>query len=394
MADTVVYRAFLDCMEVFLSGKAVQLPVLSAAQWGQLYTLAKEQSLSGALHHVVAKEPMPDAVADRLRRDAFLTLARYEAQQQAIREIAEAFDRKSIVHLFFKGAVVRRYYREAPMRSMGDIDMVVHEEDMLRAADELCALGFDNIEKTKGVWVYRRADVLVELHNEVTRYRTDLQDNEPYAELWTDAREQHGSTYHLSDVAEAAFAVSHLATHFCCGGCGLRQLMDIAVMATRFPDEATWQGVLDKLKASGTDAFARRLLWLCGRWLAVPLPDGFAVPLDEETERWMMSRMLGEGTFGTDGRTLLSQLRKEKRLQKKGGKLGFAVRFLFPKASIIRSRYLYADRHPVLLPAAYVHRLVDGVTKRGKANRERLQYVKDERAALEKELALYETIGL
>lgn len=394
MADRIVYRAFLDCMEAFLSGEAVQLPELSAAQWGQLYSLAKEQSLSGALYHVVGKETMPDAVADRLRRDAFLTLARYESQQQAIKEIEAAFDAKSITHLFFKGAVVRRYYREATMRSMGDIDMVVHEEDMLRADEVLCTLGFENIEKIKRVWVYRRADVVIELHNEVTRYRTDLQDSEPYAELWTDARLQHGSTYHLSDVAEAAFAVSHLATHFCSGGCGLRQLMDIAVMVKRFPDEATWQGVLNKLKSSKTDGFARRLLWLCGWWLAVSVPDGLSLPLDEETEQWMMSRLLGEGTFGTNGRTLLSQLRKERRLQKKGGKLGFAVRFVFPKASVIRSRYLYADRHPVLLPAAYVHRLVDGVTKHGKANKERMQFVKDEKVMLEKELALYEKIGL
>ncbi len=394
MADTVVYRAFLDCMEAFLGGGAALLPTLDAAQWGQLYTLAREQSLSGALHHVVAKQEMPDAVRDRLRRDAFWTLARYEAQEQAKREIEAVFDAKSIAHLFFKGAVVRRYYREAPMRSMGDIDMVVHEEDVLRADEALCSLGFENIEKTKGVWVYRRADVLIELHSEVTRYRTDLQDNEPYAELWTDARLQHGSTYHLSDVAEAAFAVSHLATHFCCGGCGLRQLMDIAVMVKRFPDEAMWKGVLDKLKGSKTDEFARHLLWLCGWWLAVPVPDGLSLPLDEETERWMMSRLLGEGTFGVDGRTLLSQLRKEKRLQKTGGKLGFAMRFAFPKAAVIRSRYVYADRHPVLLPAAYVHRLVHGVTKRGKANKERLQYVRNEQAMLEKELALYETIGL
>lgn len=390
--DTV-YRVFVSCMAAFLRGEKASL-TLSASDWGRLYTLAKRQSLSGALYTVVDQGEMPDAVRDRLRRDAFLTLTRYESQQQVLQEMTAALTAAEVPHLLFKGAVVRRYYPDPTMRSMGDIDAAVRPPAArMLAHAALTAAGFEKTKEQPDVWVYVRSGVTLELHTAVKRYHTGKQDTEFYEELWTDARLKHGATYYLSDDAEAAFGLSHMAAHFCEGGCGLRQLMDTAVLLARFPERERWHRVLDRLKMTETDRFARHILWLCGEWLGVDVPEGLALPLDGDMEDWMRTRLLADGTFGTDERVMLARMRRERRLQKRGGTAGTLYRWLFPSASYLRRQYAYAT-HPVLLPAAYIHRLLDGVTKHRRIHTARLQYAKEQQAGLEEEVARFEVLGL
>ncbi len=392
MKDFELFCEFTRCMAAYLRGETYA-PSLSAEDWGKLYALAKRQSLSGALHAVTDGCAMPDAVHDRLRRDAFLTLARYETQQQIQKELCDILSEAGATHLLFKGAVVRRYYRHPAMRSMGDIDAAVPLICRELANTALLANGFEKTEEQPEVWVYQKHGVLIELHTVLRSYNALTQDKEPYKELWADARQKQGLTHHLSDEAEIAFAVAHMASHFCGGGCGIRQLMDIAVLYERFPDPALWDGVLARLEVSALDRFARHMLWLCHAWFGIEISDTLTSALESDTEEWLLTRMLSNGTFGTDERRMLSRMRQDRRLQKHGGKTGTLTRWLFPTPTYLKRRYAYAE-NPLLLPAAYVHRLFDGVTKNRRLHTARLQYAKNNADVLEQEVRLFEEIGL
>ncbi len=391
METPELYRLFVSLMAAFLHGETVS-PTLSAADWGKLYALAKRQSLSGALHAVVGKGEMPDAVRDRLRRDAFLTLANYETQQQVLRELTDTLTAAKTAHLVFKGAVTRRYYRDPAMRSMGDIDAAIRESSRPLADAALTAAGFEVSKKQPAVWVYTRRGTIVEVHTELKRYNTFRQTAEAYEDFWVDTRLQNGTTHHFSDEAEAAYTLSHMAAHFCGGGCGLRQLMDVAVLLKRFPDAALWQGVITRLEPLGTDRFARHMLWLCETWFGVEAPEA-ALPLNGETEEQLRCRLLDDGTFGLDDRRMLSRMRRESRVSAPGGTGGTWRRWLFPSASYLRGQYGYAE-NPLLLPVAYVHRLVDGVTKNRRVHTARLKYAKEQQDTLQDEIRFFETIGL
>lgn len=385
-----MYQRFIRCMAAFLNKEQAALPALTSAEWGRLYTLAKRQGLSGALLLSVSQSEMPDPVRARLRRDGFLSITRCEQQQAAVAEIERAFGDAEIPHLLFKGAVVRRYYPDPAMRTMGDVDMAVHPIDRLRADGVMRRLGFSRDEQTGEVWSYRREQVLVEMHTVVRRFDAETQDAEVYDTLWADARQKHGATYHLSDAAEAAFCVAHLTSHFCSGGCGLRQLMDVAVLYKRFPDEELWQGVLTVLESLKTATFARHLLWLCGEWFDVEVASSLCEPLDEETTDAMRARLLADGTFGTDERVAFAQMRKERR----AGRAGGVMRRLFPPAEYLRRQYGYAAKHTALLPLAYVHRAWDGATKHRRVHEARRRYAAEHRDDFEAEMALFDALGL
>lgn len=387
------YALFVACMAAHLNGDKVSPPTMTAPEWGKLYALARRQSLSGALYTALDTKALPEPVDDRLRHDAFVMLARFEAQKSAVEDIARVFSAKEIAHLFFKGAVVRWYYPDPAMRSMGDIDMAVHETDRSRADSAMREIGFERSSETVEVWTYLRDGVMVEMHTTVRQYSVKKQTTVPYETLWIDARQQKGCTFHLSDEAEATHAMMHLAAHFCAGGCGLRQVMDVAVLCRRFEEKALWEAVLERLRSEGVDVFARQLLWMCRQWFGVSVAQELVTPPDAAVVEAFLERLLSEGTFGTDQRMALADRRKAQR-RGKGGKLERTWHTLFPPVAELKRRYTYVVRHPWLAPASYVHRAVDGVTKNRRLHEARRQYEKAHEDDFADEVALFEALGL
>lgn len=392
MQERELYRVFTACMAAYLRGETCA-PSLTDDEWKALYAIAKRQSLSGALFVSLKKTDLPTALFVKLQRDAYVTLTAFEGQEQARRDVKAALDAAGVTHVFFKGAVIRAYYRDPSMRSMGDIDAAIRERDRDAAHEALTATGFAAGARTAEVWNYTRDGVLLELHTVVRRYNVTAQYAEDYDMLWQDTEAADRCTVRLRDAAHFAYVIAHMASHFSGGGCGLRQLMDVAVCLTHRRDSALWEAVLERLCPLGLDGFARRLFWLCQEWFGCEAAEELCTACDEECERFFLTRLLGEGAFGADERVLLAQMRREARLQKGGGKAGSLWRRLFPPARELRRRYSYA-KHAVLLPVACGHRWIDGVTKNRRIHRKRAAFAKEQEEQLVYEAAMFEKIGL
>ena len=389
----MIYPSFFRCMTAFLHGRTVEDLPLSPPEWGKLFHLARRQSLSGALFLATEHTPMPDSVRDRLRRDGFLTLSAYEDRRLAVGDIAAEFDKRQIAHLFFKGTVVGAYYPAPAMRSMGDIDMVIRADDRTNADAAMTSLGFTCTSRSSEVWVYERRELLIEMHTIVRRYDVAAQSPVPYDDLWTNARLQQGHTYHLSDEAEIVHAVHHLVAHFSAGGCGLRMVMDVAVLYRRFADTDVWQAATARLEKDGLLLFTRRLLWFIALALEIEVADADQSPLEEPFAAQFAERLLGGTTFGKDERLLLAAKRRDAR-RTDGERSSSLKARLLPPANVMRSRYEYAAKHPWLLPAAYVHRAFEGVTKNRAVHKRRRAYAEHAEEELQNDIALFDALGL
>lgn len=391
-----IYERFVACMAAFLNGTSAEADtaVWTMDEWKALYRLARRQSLSGALCVVLGTLPMPEEAQKRLQRDAFQMMTRYEAQQQIIADMTAALTKAKVVHLFFKGAVIREYYPQPSMRSMGDVDLVIRTEDTATAKAAMEAIGFVCEEETGEVLTFVRDGYPVEMHTLVRRYDVHCQSSVFYDDVWCDAVPTGGEAYRWNDEQEAAHTVMHMAGHFCAGGCGLRQWMDIAVLCKRFPQESFWNEVARRLEPFGMRRFLEHTLFLCKTWFGVAVPTALSRPLDGMLAQSLLERVLGGGTFGLDERLVMADARKELRREKKSGKIKRVWRRVFPEAAYIRSHYTYAARHGVLLPFAYGHRLVQGLTKHRRIHLKRWKYAHERQDALQKEAEFFEQIGL
>jgi len=385
------YDLLIQSMSRFLRGET-HTTEADTDTWKALCLLAQRQSLSGALCVTAAGSPMPKAVASRLQQDAAKTLSKSEEQMRSFDEITAALSAAGVTHLIFKGAVIRGYYPDPLMRSMGDIDMAVRFEDRDAAYAAMTAIGFTCAEKTEEVWTYRRFQTSVEMHTIIKTFNAHEQQTQEYDHIFEDTVPVSGTTVRWSDKKEAAHCISHLTAHFCAGGCGLRQLMDVAVLYERFPDKVLWETVLDDLRPMGIDGFARRLLWLCREWFGVAVDETLVTALSDEDAARMKDRLLSDGTFGTDARMAFAEMRRDRK--KKRSRTAAFFRRLFPPIIYLRRRYGYIERHPWLFPVGYCHRAYDGLFKNRRTHQIRRQYARQNEHDIDAELAFFDALGL
>ncbi len=135
------------------------------------------RSLAAAERHRIAPllhRHQPEAAAET-DRQAFAaahrrTVAANLRFLSVCREVLGAFRSASIPVIPLKGVLFAlRYYGEIGVRPQSDVDLLVHRPDLSPAHEQLLRLGFDEAWPRAYYadhyhWVYRRGDVLLELH--------------------------------------------------------------------------------------------------------------------------------------------------------------------------------------------------------------------------------------
>ena len=104
--------------------------------------------------------------------DQYIASAYHSVQQEAsAEEMAERFYKAGIPLAFFKGILLRHFYPEPQLRTMGDIDCLVSRDNRELAHRMMLEMGYVCDSDKGDVWVYSRGRVSVEMH---TRIRTEL----------------------------------------------------------------------------------------------------------------------------------------------------------------------------------------------------------------------------
>lgn len=126
-------------------------------------------------------------LGEKLKQQENLALYRYMNQDYASQEIGEVFTEKQIPFLPLKGSVLREEYPEPWLRTSGDIDILVHEQDVKRASQvlmETCGFSREGGDK-KDISFMRDEYVHVKLHRNLIR--TDLIQALQTREIWAHA---------------------------------------------------------------------------------------------------------------------------------------------------------------------------------------------------------------
>ena len=134
----------------------------------QLYKLCSTHSIGVIAGDVLGKtddiEKTP--VVKKLMNQAFMAVIRYEQSESEIGKITRVLTDLKIPYIILKGPRVRKYYPEPWLRTSGDIDILVHEEDVDRAVEGLVKqCSYEKQERNyHDVPMLSPNDVLLELH--------------------------------------------------------------------------------------------------------------------------------------------------------------------------------------------------------------------------------------
>lgn len=195
-------------------------------------------------------------------------------QDMALEELIEAFTKAGIDCMPLKGSVIKNYYPNPDLRSMGDIDFLVREQNRQVVRDIMHSLGYiDDILDDGQVDGFKREKlVYVEIHYDFSAK------SHAYHNLFTInwSKLQPTETEHLFQMTFEDlyfFNVGHYAKNMHNQGMGIRSIIDVYVLWNNMTDEQKCS-VLDRFSNTELKEFNSKLLKIADIWFNAEVDDG------------------------------------------------------------------------------------------------------------------------
>ena len=366
--------------------------------WYQLVKLANIHNLTGTLGYMVMTYPIcPDQdLCTRLRSQCMTNLIHFANRGELASVFSGTLAEHGIDHIFMKGYVLREFYPVPELRTFGDIDIVIRQEDRGRCHELMKQLGFQIKTDWEPVYSYLNENEFYELHTELLE--TDVSSRADYRDyfrdLWQHVMEAGEHCYQFQPEYHFLYMLVHIAKHIVGSGAGLRMYLDVAVFVQHYGERLDWAHISRELETMKLAAFANAVLTLVQESFGIKSPINL-LPIPAQTKADFLAFTVDGGVFGQNSRDSgVNSLKNESRSTGEISRTGTIVRRLFPSAQSIKSRYTYLQDRPWLLPAAWVHRLIRTKDKLRDHAQEAQNILSADREAVQKLNALFDEIGL
>lgn len=334
-------------------------PLPEGLRWQQVYETTRQHSVEAmvfsAVEPLVRTEPELYAVwKGSCDQDMAQTLTQMSEEPRLL----GAFSGAGLRALPVKGGVLRAMYPSPGFRQMSDIDLILPPEEMEQAAALLASLGYQ-APKVDFAQEHEASFCLppflsVELHD------SPVKPDDPragyYRDIWSRAVPDPGwpGIFRLRTEDEYLYLLVHFLQHYEDAGIGIRQVMDVYVFLQAEKsrmDEAYLAKEAEKMGITSAREAIEALAEYCF--------SGQTVQPDPELDE-MMEFCILSGAYGSHRSRSLSIMRKAQQAEtKRGWKLRYILRRIFPPAEELYRRYPSARRAPWLLPLCWLRRLLN-----------------------------------
>ncbi len=293
-------------------------------------------------------------------------------------EVIEALDNAKIQTMVLKGMAVNKCYPYPELRTMGDADILVHESDIDGATEILRELGYiaEKDQKTKHIEFFKKNSISIELHRLLIDYDFMRNKESFHTEIWESPVEINigmAKAKALSWEMQVLHLCLHMAAHITYGGFGLRQLCDLVMVVEKKIEQINWDIIVGKAIYYGVEQFVFAIFTVCNNLFNMEVPSAILnmnnvskEKVDELIEDIFLSGAFGKKDMKRSAaNVLVNNSNVAKDLEDKNN-FSKAVRILFPTREMMakRCKYLYVKKNPMLLPFAWIHRIVYGLVRK------------------------------
>lgn len=311
--------------------------------------VAKSHQLEAIVYY---QTKMPELIAPYVQQ-----LYLFSNRKIIEQELREDFKRAGIRNMILKGTEIAKYYPIPELRSMGDTDILVDCSQKDLALQLMEKAGFI---RSGGIYEIHlnKNGMAIELHDKLMYNKetnaTELVDF--FSEMWS--FEKNGE---LDISFHYIYTLVHLMKHFCNEGVGFRQFLDIAVLYKYANIDKRWVDV--QLEKLGLLKFSEICLSLCQRWFDIDL--GIQDMLDDNFFEEATNIIFENGVFGFDADNkknraiaIMNNTEKNRAIVL----IDKVKNVVFPSYEVLRKKYDFLNRKPILLPLAWVYRWCENIS--------------------------------
>ena len=374
-------KYIIELSRAVIFDKAPSLPSANL-DWNYIWNKALEQNISGLLASVILKLPKENQPANtQLWRNIVIKttylMSRKAAEFERMISILSAH---KIQPVCLKGCMIRTLYPNPNLRIMGDFDIFIDKSEKSSVLQIFEEEGY-RTESSKSMILASKDKIVWEVF---TTLRAEFDTD---AEYWDNCLRKH--TYRnqagyvrLEQTYDFAYTVLHAAKHFLVCGCGIRPLLDLALMLKNY-DSIDFDAVEEMCGSHGASKVLDYIYNVVDKIYGIPVSAEYE-DLDAEL---FLEYMLQYGIFGQRKGYIGHALDKDNT--------GSALEgLLFPNAKVLRGEYEYLEKYPILLPVAWVERIATIVFVRKNTFRDIIMSIKASSGAKRERDYWIERLGL
>lgn len=364
---------FINLVSSFLNSSN---PSGTSFDWKKIYDIAYINNVVGIIGNEIKKLPLeqqPDGEIKKLfKRHIAASIFKYDTKVELQQKLKAIFTENNIDYLLVKGAAIACYYPVPELRTSGDIDVIVREEQFEKVYDVINDLECENITYLPFVIECEIDGVTVEIHKGADVFGNYFDDIFALAD-------NNGCEYCLDNYHQMLYVFLHLTKHLRSNGAGIRMLMDIDVCIREIKDFDA-EKFLNMCKVAGAEQCGKVLLSICKYWFNTPISSYFTLEEIIEVSDLFVKGFLYGGTFGFEnkgyGAMYLAGASKNGNIGKKEKICAF-INWLFPPVRILKMTFDYVNKYPILIPFAYVHRFFVGLIRHNSNTKNTLKEIKN-----------------
>jgi len=328
-------------------------PMPKSVDWQSIARLTRAHNVSSITAEALSKfELVPDDIAEALCKKSAFALFADVSQQREIALISDIFEANAIQAILLKGAVIKNYYPQTSLRTMADVDILIHSSDEGRVHTLLLENGYLSVTfGGKKENTYTKGCVTLEIHKSFFIYE------DSWARLFEDkASELYAFNrcvpinkmkyiYKMDNELMLVYMLSHIAKHMHTGGIGVKAFLDIAVLLSSV--EVDFERVNSDLERLNLYDFAQNAIALANYWFTDEA-------LKNENSEELAEFILRCGAYGRPAYFIAAN---EALKKDSVSLLPYAFRRAFPSRESMLKRYPVLQKNRLLLPFCYIKRL-------------------------------------
>lgn len=360
--------------------------------WAYLYQLCRYHKIEAmvccGLEKLPEEERPEEEIMKRLRETARLGTAREAVQHFSLEELLDAFEEAGAACLPLKGILLKQFYPRPDLRMMADLDILFRPEQEEKVEEVLLRLGYvcDHRDDHHNVF-FRKPFMNIEMHHCIVS--PDDRFAPYYENVWERARPEEGRSFVFRFGWEDfyIFVLAHMVKHFMNGGTGIRSIVDIWLFMEKMKNELDWSYLKEELEKVHLSTFEENMRGLAAVWFQGKESTPF---YDQMTELFVESGVYG--TMNHYKQQQVATMSVDKKVWQ--GQMQIWLSLIFLPYRYMKQQYAFLEKYPVLLPAAWIHRIFRTCfKKKGQASKV-LQGAKADTAEVYKWQALYEELEL
>lgn len=319
--------------------------------WNYIYSKSEEQCISGLIAVPILEmtNPLSNEWIEKWDSCLVRTIALMSHRFAEFERVTNNIVNKGIKLIALKGSVMKDYYPEPYLRTMGDFDIYIQERDADLVISSLDSLGYEikkediGYSAIKNGVIWEIFDTLKEeFQINTVAYDKKLYDN---AIIWKNG------IYRLNTNDMLVHLIVHFAKHLVYQGIGIRSILDIALYIRKHKTEIDFNYIKECCVEQGYRNIYYYVLAAINMYFNLKINNEKNVDVDA-----FMGILIDKGVFGAHSDNIMMY---------QTSKLEGSIfrRLFFPKLSMMRERYTYLNKYPFLLPCAWIHRIICAKTK-------------------------------